>query len=391
MQFPKKLLFLGATFGGLVVLTMLFCQLPIFSLAQERANYTNAKLESAKLIHIEQAPVLVISGTAIEIGEQEAELAGKQARELLAYAPALIKQVAGEKGWQHHQAMSVRLVKNSAERHQQELAAFCNKLKLTPEQIEASQTLYDTMNAFGCSSLLIPPEKSATKEILFGRNLDYATFGLLHKYNLVKVYRPQGKFAFVSIGFPGCLGVVSGMNEHGLALALHEVRSANDGSLPFSQEGVPTMLLLRELLEECRTVADAQKMLEKSKRTTSFTLPICDPTTCAVLEVTVNTVGYRTNPGLVVCTNHFRCKELSHGKGCQRYEKLERDAKQPFTVDSVTKKLAEVNQGNATFQSMVFEPKSQAVYVSLLTLPSSNGTFTKIDLQPYWKTNSANP
>jgi len=57
---------------------------------------------------------------------------------------------------------------------------------------------------FGCSSLLIEPSRSATGGPLFGRNLDFYGRGILHKYSLVAVYRPDGKHAFAAVTFPGC-------------------------------------------------------------------------------------------------------------------------------------------------------------------------------------------
>ena len=37
------------------------------------------------------------------------------------------------------------------------------------------------------------------------------------------IFRPQGRYAFASVAWPGMVGVLSGMNEHGLALANMEV------------------------------------------------------------------------------------------------------------------------------------------------------------------------
>ena len=105
------------------------------------------------------------------------------------------------------------------------------------------------------------PEHSATKGPLFGRNLDFYTLGMLDKYSLVTVHRPKGKHAFVSIGFPGLFGCVSGMNDAGLALAVHEVFLARDGASMFNPKGVPYTFCFRRILEECETVEEAEKLL----------------------------------------------------------------------------------------------------------------------------------
>ena len=53
--------------------------------------------------------------------------------------------------------------------------------------------------------------------MVFGRNADYPPRGVLDRYGLVTIFRPEGKHAFASIGLPGLGGVISGMNEAGLA------------------------------------------------------------------------------------------------------------------------------------------------------------------------------
>ena len=106
----------------------------------------------------------------------------------------------------------------------------------------------------GCSSLLVSAEKSATGAPLFGRNLDFYTLGLLDKYGLVTVYRPRGKHAFVSVGLPGMFGCLSGMNDAGLALAVHEVFLSADGSTWLNLKAMPYTLCFRRILEECTTI-----------------------------------------------------------------------------------------------------------------------------------------
>ena len=121
------------------------------------------------------------------------------------------------------------------------------------------------------------PRHGATKGPLFGRNLDFPTLGLSDKYSLVTVYRPQRKHAFVSVGFPGLFGCLSGMNDAGLALAVHEVFLSRDGATIFNPKGVPYTFCFRRILEECATVEEAEKLLRATPRTTILNLALCDP------------------------------------------------------------------------------------------------------------------
>jgi hypothetical protein len=175
-----------------------------------------------------------------------------------------------------------------------------------------ANTIPDLRRLGGCSALLVESERSATGGPLFGRNLDWPPFGSIHEYFLVVVYRPEKKLAFASVSAPGMLGVFSGINERGLVVADLTVTEARDGSAKLDVLGTPYSLALRRILEECSTVAEAEKLLGSLKRTVRQNVAICDRKMAAVLEITPKTVVLRRLVGGVcVCTNHFRTPELA--------------------------------------------------------------------------------
>jgi hypothetical protein len=71
--------------------------------------------------------------------------------------------------------------------------------------------------------------------------MDYLGLGYLHEYTLVTVYRPRGKRAFVAVGYPGMVGVVSGINDAGLAVTALETTG--------SEEEIASQALFRPLHE----------------------------------------------------------------------------------------------------------------------------------------------
>jgi predicted choloylglycine hydrolase len=137
-------------------------------------------------------------------------------------------------------------------------------------------TLFDMQKLWGCSALMIEPERSATHAPLFGRNLDFPPFGRVHENSLVTVYRPRGKYGLPSIGFPGLHGCASGMNEKGLAIAWLDVYSVRDGSPAFDPAGIPLVSCFRRVLEECATLEEAEKLVRSLRRTRSANLAVCD-------------------------------------------------------------------------------------------------------------------
>jgi isopenicillin-N N-acyltransferase like protein len=203
------------------------------------------------------------------------------------------------------------------------------------------------------------------------------------RLGLVSVYRPAGKHAFVAVGFPGLVGVISGMNEKGLCLATFDSYAAKDKSLMFNPLGVPFALLNRQVLEECATVEEARKLLASSKRTTMMSLMICDTKEAAVFELTPKTVAIRKpETEVLICTNHFLTPELCVKRDCWRYAKLKeyRGNNGELGRAQLAEALDAVNQGDLTLQTMIFEPQAMRMHVSLGSPPSSAHPLQELDL-----------
>jgi isopenicillin-N N-acyltransferase like protein len=251
---------------------------------------------------------------------------------------------------------------------------------------------------FGCSSIVVEADHSATGGPLFGRNLDFYTLGMLGKFSLVTVHRPKGKHAFVSIGFPGMFGVLSGMNDAGLSVAVHEVFVSRDGGSLFNRKGEPYTFCFRRILEECSTVAEAEKLLRAAKRTTLVSLSVCDPKDDAVFEITPKSVAVRhSNDGILACTNHFRTSELAAPilmkvplllrlYGGDRYQELIQARKlDRLNISDVAKYLDKVNMPGLTVQTMIFEPATLKLHLAIGSCPSSALPMKQLELKPLFK------
>jgi predicted choloylglycine hydrolase len=225
---------------------------------------------------------------------------------------------------------------------------------------------------------------------LFGRNLDYPTLGQLHQYSLVTIYRPKGKKAFASIGFPGLIGCLSGINREGLALAVHEVHTSRDNSPRLNTKGIPYTMCFRRVLEECRNVSEAEKLLRSLPRTTFLNLAVCDQQGGVIFEITPkNLVVRKGENGLTPCTNHFRTQTLSTGVKCWRYPLLvEAFIRDKLDRNDVTARLHAVNQGGATLQTMVFAPKELKLYLAIGQCPSSALPLKELALKELFEPNT---
>jgi isopenicillin-N N-acyltransferase-like protein len=351
-------------------------------------TFQEGRFEKGQLKYVNDVPVLTVAGTPEEIGRQKAELTGAVMQQLAGYPLQLVKLVRGETDTPKLIERGRALLENAPADYRAEVTAFGEASGIDPDVGVLANTLPDLYRGgFGCSSLLVEPARSTTGGPIFGRNLDFFTFGVLQKYGLVTVCRPEGKHAFASVGFPGLFGVLSGMNDAGLAVAVHEVYVSRDMAPMFDAGGMPYAMLFRQILEECRTVDEAEKLLRDSKRTTKLNLAVCDKTRVAVLEMTPRTVAVRyADDGILVCTNHFRTDELKMLAICRRYDKLIEAASQPkLGVKDVAAKLNEVNQGRMTVQTMIFEPAALRLRVAMGSCPSSELPLKPLDLGPLLK------
>ncbi|MBL8793370.1 MAG: linear amide C-N hydrolase [Planctomycetia bacterium] len=353
----------------------------------EPFRYAEGKHGQGELKYINDVPVLRVAGKPADLGEQTAVLALKSSDRLLGYPREFLKLLKLDLAWPVIVGTGKGLLQNFPEHHLAEMEAGIQAGKLDRDLVVAANTMFDLKKVIGCSTLIIEPGRSATGGMLFGRNLDFPTLGYLHEYSLVTVYKPEGKKAFASVGFPGCIGVLTGMNEDGLTVAVLEVYSSNDDSLKFDAKGIPYAICFRRLLEECATVEEAEKLLKSLKRTTRVNLAIGDKKTAAVFEITPKSVVVRPSEnGVLPCTNHFRSKELGVGVKCWRYPILEKSKEEKsLNVRDVAALLHEVNQGQLTLQTMVFEPADLKLHLAIGKPPTSALPLKTLDLGPLLK------
>ena len=218
--------------------------------------------------------------------------------------------------------------------------------------------------------------------MLFGRNFDVPSYGSLDRLVLLVVCRPAKRHAFASVTWPGFVGVLSGMNDTGLAVACLDSGPAKDAS-PAFRLGTPLSLTFRRVLEECGSIDEAQKLLAAAKCTTWMNLAACDRQRAVVFEITPKNVAVRrAEDHLLACTNHFRTPELGLPKNCWRYRVLQGywERPQPFSCRDVADVLHAVNLGQITTQSMIFEPRPLRLRLAIGKPPASGGPFVPLEL-----------
>lgn len=363
-------------------------------------QYPEGTAHGGRLGYHGPIPVLTVGGTPEQVGRQVGELALRPAARLLDYPLDYLRSqfrvpLLPRLLWALLRRKCRRLYANVPAAYQAELAgvtAACpDRGRLVP-----ANTLFDMSHLgirplFGCSSLVVPPHRSAAGGVLVGRNLDFFPLGYLHDFSLVTSYRPtSGRLGFASLGFPGLVGCFSGMNEAGLCLVRHEVLAPRVRRT-FDPSGMPFAVALRGVMEACQTAAEAAAHLNRVRHATVNIVVLADPGSARILELTPDGVFEQEVKGeLAGCSNHFQHSETAARRQANLYHTLDRlavlrkfasGAAPELTVADVWGALGQVHQGELTIQSMVFDPSGRVVHLSFGRGPTTDCPPTQLSLE----------
>jgi len=388
-----------------LITALLLATLATTSLRAQDFRFPEGTYKEGSLKYVNGVPVMTLKGTPEQMGEQAAKLVAEPSKKLLNFPEELISSLATPVGFKLLKPQlyktSSKLYENFPANNKAEAEAMLKNSNIDRDTFLFCNTVFDQkhllMSLFGCSAVIVEKDRSSTGQTIFARNMDYMGLGYLQQYTLITIYQQPGKKAFASIGFPGTIGVISGINDAGLSIASLETTGSNkEGGPAFDAEGIPFLLNYRRILEECSTVEEAYQMLSSMKRTTCQHLMVCDKNGGAVLEYTPTKVIKRTGDhGTCRCTNHFLSNELKLAVPKNIFTTIDRMAgldeccagTHPIGVGEVKKYLNKVHQKEMTLQSMIFEPSTLRLHLAVGTgkEPSSAQEYRVLDLGPMLK------
>lgn len=189
---------------------------------------------------------------------------------------------------------------------------------------DIGHTLQDYM-LVGCSSFAAWDQATADSSLIIGRNFDFYVGDDFAKHKIILVENPTTGYPFISVTWPGMIGVLSGMNSKGLTVTINAAK----GSMP-RMAAMPISLLAREILQYASTIDEAYAIAQKHHTFVSESLLIgsrldhraaiiekspdkialYDPSTHSKIPNTaINRLVVGENA--LICTNHYQSKSFA--------------------------------------------------------------------------------
>jgi hypothetical protein len=178
------------------------------------------------------------------------------------------------------------------------------------------QTLYDTGQSMaeaglvdteiGCTSFAASGPATRSGRLLLGRNCDFEAGSIFDDRKLVYFVAPSEGARYVCVSWAGMIGVVSGVNEHGLCLMLHAARTESTRT---PSVGRPVPFILRDALLHDRTIEEVADRFRRSPRHAAALVLVAEGTTgrSAVIETDpTRTAVLEAKDGVIACANTLR-------------------------------------------------------------------------------------
>ncbi|MCA9085371.1 MAG: hypothetical protein KDA81_15015 [Planctomycetaceae bacterium] len=146
----------------------------------------------------------------------------------------------------------------TANRFHAEFAALSQRVGADWQSLALANVSYDlVISIFGCSTVALPTPSGP----IIARNMDWWPEDVLAQCSCLVRYFRGGRLAFANAGWPGAVGVVTGLSAAGFAVVLNAV-SCSEG---ICRTGYPVLLHLRRVLEDATDFDDAFRMLTRRK------------------------------------------------------------------------------------------------------------------------------
>ncbi|MCB9764724.1 MAG: hypothetical protein H6739_33420 [Alphaproteobacteria bacterium] len=170
---------------------------------------------------------------------------------------------------------------------------------------DVGQAIVDTPFVLACTGFMAGGDSTADGHWIMGRNFDFDGGPVFDRDKVVTFVDPDEGIPFVSVTFTGMVGVVTGLNRDGLAVAIQA--AGTDAPI---QVGTPMTLIVREIVQHASSLDEAEAILRARKGFVSENVLVIDADAgeAAVFEVSPVHVVRRPVDGHMAVANHFHAE-----------------------------------------------------------------------------------
>ncbi len=231
---------------------------------------------SGRLVWAGDLPIVILRGSPYDMGYQHGALLPREVRASVKNVMKFVDRQAGIPWvgkWRARRVLD-RTWRQMAPfvplEAKQELRGLADGARVPLRDLQRAHALPELMSAT-CSSFVAADQATQDGRLLHARNLDWAIQSDVQRYSALFLCRPSGRKAFVSVGWLGFIGVISGINEAGISVA--EIGSE---TVDVNLKGIPMPFLLRQVLEESDHLEQAVRIVRTGPRTGGYNYLFAD-------------------------------------------------------------------------------------------------------------------
>ncbi|MFH1539837.1 MAG: C45 family peptidase [bacterium] len=263
------------------------------------------------------------------------------------------------------------------EEYKEEMKGIAEGAGLEYEQVLNMSVHVDYLATIFCSTFVASGDATADGKLIEGRNLDWAKGKLkeMDRHSTIAVFKPDRGHHFVSIIYPGIVGVFTAVNDKKLTAEVNFSMSKEN-----AETGMPILIIMRHLVQNAGTLDEAEQLLRNTGRIAGYNITVADGKTndARLIEIASYGVGALglTNNSLV-STNHFITEQLTGGNfdysytsskpSPERFARLKELIEKNFgKIDpeiAISMMQDDGVQVDGTVQTVIFKPADDLIWV----------------------------
>ncbi len=360
--------------------------------------YTQPTVSQGQKQVVGDLTIVNLHGTPYEVGYQHGELLKTEIHSLLDVMDDILRtngslQRILKDGYLNY--VTRTYFQYIPEKYRLEMKGIADGAGVLLQDVILINIYDDLFNLNQCTNISVWGDYTQNGEIVHGRNLDYNLAHSLWNRQVVLVYAVQNQQQVVSVGWPGFIGILTGMNEAGLSLGSMTSEIKYDTIF-----GVPSGILYREIMESAKNIQQVEEILVSSRRTIGNNLMVTSRQDGkgTVFEFTPRWLVSRSDyiTDMVAAANHFeliREENENEESSESRYRQHQAERLAHYYQNSTTPlnliemigilddRLVEEDgvrpiANGMNIQSVVFLPMREEIWISINdVVPAASGIF----------------